>query len=232
MKSSHLFSFRFNADKLQKDLAYIREKWVEHFNTSYYDGNWSGIPLRAPVERNHELSAGDNNSEYEDTPLFQELPYFQEVVNYFECPATSVRLLKLSPGSAIKEHKDADLSFWYGFARLHVPITTNEDVHFIVDGRELPMKPGECWFAEFCKPHSVQNQGSTDRIHLVIDVEVNDWLRELFENEGILEKGEQQPDVLEEYPEESRQQVIEALEAMNTETSLQMAKEIKEKYGL
>lgn len=232
MKSSHLFSFRFDGDKLLKDLAYIQEKWVGHFNTGYYDGDWSGIPLRVPIGRNHELSAGDNNSQYEDIPLFKELSYFQEVVNHFQCPVTSVRLLKLSPGSVIKEHKDADLSFWYGFVRIHVPIVTNKDVNFVVDTRKLSMKPGECWFAEFCKPHSVENQGSTDRIHLVMDFEVNEWLRELFEEEGILEKGEQQPDAIEEYSEESKQLIVEELQSMNTETSAQLAREIKEKYNL
>lgn len=232
MKSSHQFSFRFDTDKLLKDLAYIQEKWVGHFNTSYYDGDWSGIPLRVPAVRNHELSAGDNSSQYEDTPLFKELSYFREVATYFQCRATSVRLLKLSAGSVIKEHQDADLSFWYGFVRLHVPVVTNDDVHFVVDGRELPMKPGECWFAEFCKPHSVENQGSTDRIHLVMDFKVNEWLRKLFEKEGILEKGEQKPDPVEEYSEESKRQIVEALQAMNTETSAQLAREIKEKYAL
>lgn len=43
------------------------------------------------------------------------------------------------------------------------------------------MKPGELWYLNVNRYHSVTNGGSTDRIHLVIDCIVNDWLREMAE---------------------------------------------------
>jgi hypothetical protein len=38
------------------------------------------------------------------------------------------------------------------------------------------MKEGECWYLNFNLPHRVKNSGTADRIHLVIDCVVNDWL--------------------------------------------------------
>ena len=46
------------------------------------------------------------------------------------------------------------------------------------------MKEGECWYLDLSLPHWVENHGKTDRIHLVIDCLVNDWLRELILNEA------------------------------------------------
>jgi hypothetical protein len=37
------------------------------------------------------------------------------------------------------------------------------------------MKEGECWYLRLSDPHSVSNKGNKDRIHLVIDIEVNSW---------------------------------------------------------
>ncbi|WP_339705616.1 aspartyl/asparaginyl beta-hydroxylase domain-containing protein [Algoriphagus aquimarinus] len=39
------------------------------------------------------------------------------------------------------------------------------------------MKEGECWYLRLSDPHRVLNEGETDRIHLVMDLKVNDWLR-------------------------------------------------------
>jgi hypothetical protein len=42
------------------------------------------------------------------------------------------------------------------------------------------MAAGEIWYLDFNQPHSVVNRGKSERVHLVIDVCVNDWLTERF----------------------------------------------------
>ena len=233
MKSVHQFSFYFKTDRLLKDFESIINSWNKHANTGYYEGEWSGIALREPVDKIHPLSTiGPEESIYKNTPLLDELPYFQEVLNYFECEKTSVRLLRLTPGSKIKEHTDLDLSFFHGNVRLHVPILTHEKIQFKIDGQDISMKPGECWFAEFCKPHSVSNSGETDRIHLVIDLKVNDWLRDLFENEGIIEVGEKAPDPIDSYSLNDKLNMIKSLRLLGSETSENMAQELIKKYNI
>jgi hypothetical protein len=84
--------------------------------------------------------------------------------------------MKLSAGSVIKKHTDLDLSAEYGEARLHIPIITNDDVHFYVNDNEVIMAEGECWYLRLSDPHNVDNTSDVDRIHLVLDVVINEWL--------------------------------------------------------
>jgi hypothetical protein len=37
-------------------------------------------------------------------------------------------------------------------------------------------------------PHSVENRGDTDRIHLVLELEVNEWLRKMFPPERLMDR--------------------------------------------
>src|SRR6266550_2860809 len=92
----------------------------------------------------------------------------------------SVRLLNLKTNSLIKEHRDHELSFEKGEARLHIPVFTNPQVAFYLNNVLLTMREGECWYINANLPHRVRNKGLSDRIHLVVDCKVNDWLEELF----------------------------------------------------
>jgi quercetin dioxygenase-like cupin family protein len=64
--------------------------------------------------------------------------------------------------------------------RLHIPITTNAQLEFYLNKQRVIMQEGECWFLNFNYPHAVNNLGKTDRIHLVMDCNVNDWLAVFF----------------------------------------------------
>jgi hypothetical protein len=44
------------------------------------------------------------------------------------------------------------------------------------------MKPGEAWYLRLSDPHAVANRGSSDRVHLVLDLVVNDWLTGFFDD--------------------------------------------------
>lgn len=229
MKKVHKLSFVFDPKLLLSDFNELLPSWEMHFNTQYYSGNWSGIPLRASDTKNHALSAGDeNNTNFEDTPFLEKADYFKKVIQTFKAPKQSVRLLRLTPGSEIKEHRDFGLGFFDGAVRLHVPILTNSKVDFFVDNENIRMSPGECWFANFNEPHSVANRGDTDRIHLVMDIEVNDWLRNLFTEEGIIEANEKEPSA---HTQEEQLQIIASLKEMSTETSLELARQMEQKLN-
>ena len=88
--------------------------------------------------------------------------------------------MKLAAGSQIREHRDYDLGVKEGQLRLHIPITTNPEVQFFLDAHRLELKAGECWYLDLSLPHWVENRGTIDRIHLVIDCKLNDWLRDLL----------------------------------------------------
>ena len=129
------------------------------------------------------LDADKKNHPPSDTffaPLLGRCPYYQEILAQFDCELEAVRLMRLGAGSVIKEHQDLDLSVEDGVVRLHVPIVTDDDVDFRLNGRAIRMRAGECWYLRLSDPHSVTNRSMTDRVHLVIDARVNDWLRALL----------------------------------------------------
>ena len=165
----------FDAAALQADLeALSAEGWIPHFNSGFYDGDWSGVVLRGPAEGGDSLIA--TADVFADTPLLALCPAVREVLAKLHCPLRSVRLLRLGPGGMIREHRDYDLGYDRGEARLHVPVITNPEVAFHLRNRPVAMAPGEAWYLDLSQPHRVVNGGTTDRIHLVIDVGVNDWL--------------------------------------------------------
>jgi hypothetical protein len=172
--------FAFDAQMLGSDLARIsREAWVRHFVRDNYSGEWSILPLRCRADAMHPsatINPRVDAMEFVDTPFLEMSPAFRKVLARLECPKLSVRLMRLTPGSEIKEHCDPDLAAEHGLARLHVPITTSPDVDFYLNGTTVAMAAGSCWYLRLSDPHRVVNRGAIDRVHLVIDVVVNEWL--------------------------------------------------------
>jgi aspartyl/asparaginyl beta-hydroxylase (cupin superfamily) len=177
--------FLFDTQKLQSDVKNLMEvEWINHFVTQNYHGNWSAIPLTARQGVTHPIQMvaaipGDFN--FVPTQFLDSCPYIQSVLENFKTDINSVRLMKLTPNSEIKEHRDYDLD--EREVRIHIPVFTNDKVSFFVNGIDVKMKEGECWYLRLSDPHRVLNEGETDRIHLVMDLKVNDWLR------GILSRG-------------------------------------------
>jgi hypothetical protein len=207
--------------RLQREVSSLGEEWKPHFNTMHYEGGWTVLPLRAPGGRSGGIVPdlmGDE--QYMDTPLMQSFPSVQQLLGSIHCPVLSVRFLNLQSGAIIKPHRDHDLSFENGEARLHFPVFTNDKVEFYVDDELLHMHEGSCWYINANLMHRVTNGGDTDRIHLVVDCEVNDWLKDVFTR---AEKSDK-PD------EDNREQllkVIEELKRQNTEASQQLVRELE-----
>jgi hypothetical protein len=172
----------FAADDLARDLAGIAaDAWVAHFNEGYHDGGWSGVSLRGVDGDARTLFPGAvEETSHTDTPLLARCPAIATALSRLLCPVGPVRLLRLLPGGQIREHRDHGLRMELGIARLHVPIATGGGVEFYLGGELVTMQPGECWYLNFDLPHRVQNLGATDRVHLVVDCQVNDWLRAMI----------------------------------------------------
>ena len=171
--------WRFDAARLGGDLARLRAiDWTPHFVPDNYTGDWSVLPLRAPAGASHPILRIVSNpgAVWEDTELLAACPYFRAILDGFACPIGAARLMRLGPGSDIHEHRDDDLAPEYGTARLHIPVATNADVDFRLNGRRVDMAVGETWYLRLADRHRVANRGTTDRIHLVIDATVDDWL--------------------------------------------------------
>jgi len=184
MQESARLALWFDTHRLQADLQRLASGvWTPHFNTGFFEGDWSGIPLRAsPSDRGLYSSGASASESYAGTEALEACPYFQEVLESFQCPLKSVRLLRLAAGSVIREHTDSSLGEEGGDVRLHIPVVTNPSVEFYLSGKRVPMQAGECWYLDLSLPHRVQNLGASERVHLVIDCVLNDWLGALICN--------------------------------------------------
>jgi hypothetical protein len=177
----------FEPTALQRDVEGLSAaSWVPHFVQQNYQGDWSALPLRAQKGATHPIKMIYSDpavTEFVDTPFLEACPNIRSALARFACPLHAVRLMRLGPGSIIKEHHDHDLDAENGIARIHVPVTTNAGVTFELNRIPVVMLPGSAWYLRLSENHRVTNNGSTDRVHLVIDAVVNDWLR------GVLEQG-------------------------------------------
>jgi len=75
---------------------------------------------------------------------------------------------KLVAGGKITPHVDSHPSFHKGH-RIHVPITTNPRVRFMIDGRPYRLQVGQAYEINNQKTHSVMNKGQEDRITFIFD---------------------------------------------------------------
>ena len=61
--------------------------------------------------------------------------------------------------------------------RIHIPIYTNSDSNWIIDGIEYQLEPGYAYIVNTTLPHSYANKGTTPRIHLYGKVWTEDIVR-------------------------------------------------------
>lgn len=181
MISAFMLPFSFDPKCLLSDLEKIEtDEWFAHLIKAITMASGAELPcVRRMALPDNSMPTLTPKKPFVDTPIMMRCPYVRTALTSFECPLRAVRFLKLSPGSTIKEHEDFTLGVDNGQLRFHVPVCTNAGVDFFLDGNQLEMKEGECWYLDLSRPHSVRNRGTTDRVHLVIDCEVNEWLRRM-----------------------------------------------------
>ena len=86
------------------------------------------------------------------------------IATSFGARMSRVRLMRLRAGGRILRHRDPLQDIARGLVRLHVPVTTNPGVRFLVNERRITMQPGETWHIDVRFPHEVHNAGDEDRV--------------------------------------------------------------------
>ena len=176
-------SIQIDVIALQKEvLSCVASDWVDHVNRACYSGSWDVLPIRTlatnvykhPILQSFNL---EQKGDWVYLPVINVLPQIRRIIDWFQCDVEATRLMRLKPGAHIQPHQDKGLSIEHGFARFHVPISAVEQVEFIVNGALVPMQNGELWYLNADATHSVKHVGNEDRINLVIDCEVNEWLK-------------------------------------------------------
>jgi len=166
----------YDVDRLQQEVLAAVQKFPSYIH-------YSVIPLTAAGKRNVDVTdfSDPDWTTWVETSLLAKCPYIQEVLSSLQCRKTSVRLLRLEPSGELKEHTDPQLNLQFrNQVRLHVPVFTSELVEFILNGKAVPLLPGDLWYFRLSDPHSVRNHAHTERIQLSIDVVVNDWIENMI----------------------------------------------------
>ena len=205
-----------------------RSDWISHFNKRAYENDWSCIPLRSVGGRSDHILPL-HGQHFEDTAILQQCHYFQEVIQQFDCEVTSVRLMALAAGGEIKEHRDAGTSLEDGITRLHVPIQSNPQVLFSIDGELVHFSVANTWYLNASCLHGVRNTSTQTRIHLMLDCVTNSWLENVFLKAGWIQP---KPSIYADpsINNENVHQIISVLRSGGSETSLLMADKLERSF--
>lgn len=187
------FPIKFEVQRMLEEIKVIEDgQWLEHYDPTLSRG-WKAIPLISLDGRmgNAEDQRPGSWEQFKPSPILERLPYFKEVLEAFKCSKGRCRILKLMPGAGIDKHRDAGqevANLAFNKVRLHIPFQTNPDVFFYVDNERIQMKLGGLYYVNFSKVHWVKNDGKEVRLHLVLDLEVNDWLWQYFPKPTLVDR--------------------------------------------
>ena len=153
---------RFDADRLCAEaMALPPEAWISH--PDQVPGN-SAVRLISA----NGLESDDVTGAMEATRWLEGAPYIRQVLASFGVVWSRSRLMRLAPFAGVPDHADINYN-WHTRVRLHIPISTSEDVRFICDRESVHMAAGEAWIFDNWRRHRVDNGFAGERIHLVAD---------------------------------------------------------------
>lgn len=189
-----------NLIKAIRDKLLMLPEFTNHYSNYNKGKSWSALSLRGytddasfitkPIEMSKAWQEEncDRIFEMQDTPLYKLFPEIKQYCETLGAEIHRVRFMRLKPGGGeLERHTDQVDPDSGGalnkLARIHLPIKTNPDVIFTVwDTKGTPQKvhmsEGDVWFLDTRKAHQAINGGNEERIHLVIDVRVEENLHE------------------------------------------------------
>jgi aspartyl/asparaginyl beta-hydroxylase (cupin superfamily) len=87
---------------------------------------------------------------------------------HFNGKVAKLMLAELAPGAAVAPHRDSK-ALVLGH-RCHLPIETNNDVSFRVDGEDFKLAVGTVYEFDNTRVHAVENRSERRRVHLICDI--------------------------------------------------------------
>lgn len=171
-------------EKIKKEYLNIlkKEKFHSHFSGAF-NGSWGAIglityggdPYTDMIQEGKKLLP---------TRLLNQSEYIKNLLNRIPGEKDRVRFMEVKPNTHVYWHYDNnesidDLNFEQN-ARLHLPIITSKKVKLLLCNQNTQWEEGKLYYGDFSFPHSIYNGSNINRIHLIIDVKVNNELLKLF----------------------------------------------------
>lgn len=176
------FPFHFDTTRIRQELEVIATSFAPINSIKIKKDHLQGIHLITPAPGGAKDERGFS---YLSTPELDQSPYLQSILNTFQCDKFIYRVHNLKAKGKINLHRDADRGLVNNIVRIHIPVTTNDEVYFYVEGERVCMQNGECWFADITQLHEVENRSDTDRLQLMIDCNLNDWWENILIEHGV-----------------------------------------------
>lgn len=103
-------------------------------------------------------------------PLTQAVAGFLDRIRaHYDGRVVIAVLAELAPGASILPHRDSGPIHTRSH-RCHLPIVTNPEVDFVIDGDSFHLAPGRAYEVDNIRGHAVHNRGTERRVHLVCNV--------------------------------------------------------------
>ena len=165
---------RFSAEKLADEVrALPQSAWRPH--PTGFPGN-EAVRLVSPSGQATDSIHGP----MAPTEDLLRCPYVMEVMSELRGVWGRSRLMGLGAGADVPPHIDCHY-YWVTHLRIHIPVITNPNVSFTCGDQTVHMEAGECWVFDSFRRHTVQNAGSEQRVHLVLDTVGGERLWDLVE---------------------------------------------------
>ena len=119
----------------------------------------------------------DTRTNYKDSEIWKIIdPIVKDLEIIHNGKRGSVMICMLTNEDIIPAHFDPG-EYLGVVRRNHIPVITNKDVLFSVDSETVNMKEGECWEINNSKLHRVVNKSKMDRVHIIIDIIPDKYLK-------------------------------------------------------
>jgi len=189
-------------DQVTRQVDALDIEFANHYSKYNVGTSWGAVSLRGyssdvrMIEKPSAMNAAwqkkhaHETYRLQDTILRTRVPALEPLLCLFgdDLHWDRIRLMRLTPqGGELQRHTDqVDGTLGVGVGqlmRIHVPLKTNPDVVFTVwDAYDAPvqthMADHRAWVLDARWPHRALNGGTTERIHLVMDVVTTPDLRD------------------------------------------------------
>ena len=101
---------------------------------------------------------------------FQEVtePLVKSIMQHITGIPAKRMMSVVMPGHSIEPHTDLQADNW--LTRIHVPLTTNDQSIFYIEGQPNHFEVGKAYYVDTRIEHAIENKGTTPRIHFMLDI--------------------------------------------------------------
>lgn len=173
----------YDVERLKEDLAQAKTFEFSAHPLKYHDGNWSVVNLYyagGELSYKHEGELGFGEQAPQKTEVLAKCPYLEQILDSLPGEIIMARLSAIPADGRVLRHYDPVESADMGHYRIHLPITTSDDVVFHLGFKRQKWRAGELWYGDFTYPHSIHNKSGEERVHLIVDIKACDELIEMF----------------------------------------------------